>query len=326
MNTLSLFIAAANKPPGFKVYDNNPAVGFISWSDLHIVYNGTDYTIDDGNTDKKYIFWDYSVSTTVLQTSDTIPVLEEYDFLVFLNKNGTHVTVPTITTIDGSLIVSESILTDALSANCVTSPKILAGAVTAEKIAVDSVIAEKIKAGEVNSTHLTTESAVITQTAQIQDAIITGAKITNLSVTDAQIANASIKTAKIDELQVTTNKIAIEAVNAPHSAYTEGKVDIGLGWTTLQSVSIGSTGCQIFIQFSGLMKHNDAVYVYFRIYRDDTYIYSCTMLSSEIYPISFNISDIPGAGEYTYYIKAYRGDVPPASITNRSLFVMETKR
>ena len=70
-------------------------------------------------------------------------------YLCFFNKNGTHLTVPNTTVVDGGLIVSESILADALAANCVTSVKILAGAISAEKIkiAAGAVGAEKIAAG-----------------------------------------------------------------------------------------------------------------------------------------------------------------------------------
>ena len=129
---------------GYTVENNQPSVGYIRWTNLHIVYAGTDYTIQDGNTNKQYVWWDYSVSTTILQTSDTLPDLDEEDIIVFLNKNGTHVTVPITTVLDGSLIVTESVLTDALSANCVTS----------EKIKAEAVIATKIKAEEVQTIHL----------------------------------------------------------------------------------------------------------------------------------------------------------------------------
>ena len=139
---------------GYTVENNQPSVGYIRWTNLHIVYAGNDYTIQDGNTNKQYVWWDYSVSTTILQTSDTLPDLDEEDIIVFLNKNGTHVTVPITTVLDGSLIVTESVLTDALSANCVTSEKIEAGAVITEKLAVDSVVATKIKADEVQTIHL----------------------------------------------------------------------------------------------------------------------------------------------------------------------------
>jgi len=159
---------------GFTVTDNSPQVGYIAWSNLHIVYKGIDYTITDGNTNLKFAWWDYSVSTTTLQCQDTLPDTTDDDLIIFLNKNGIHATVPTTTCIDGSLIITESILAGALSANCVTSEKIYAGAVIAEKIATDAVVASKIYAGAITTDKL--DAAAIT-TAKIADLAVTNAKI-----------------------------------------------------------------------------------------------------------------------------------------------------
>ena len=163
---------------GFTVTDNSPQVGYIAWSNLHIVYKGIDYTITDGNTNLKFAWWDYSVSTTTLQCQDTLPDTTDDDLIIFLNKNGIHATVPTTTCIDGSLIITESILAGALSANCVTSEKIYAGAVIAEKIATDAVVASKIYAGAITTDKL--DAAAIT-TAKIADLAVTNAKINDLS-------------------------------------------------------------------------------------------------------------------------------------------------
>jgi microcystin-dependent protein len=73
------------------VTDNSPAAGSIAWTGLTITKNITDYNIDDGNSDKKYLWWDYD-SPNTLQESDTQPTLEDDDGdrLVFLNISGTH--------------------------------------------------------------------------------------------------------------------------------------------------------------------------------------------------------------------------------------------
>ena len=174
---------------GFTVTDNSPQVGYIAWSNLHIVYKGIDYTITDGNTNLKFAWWDYSVSTTTLQCQDTLPDTTDDDLIIFLNKNGIHATVPTTTCIDGSLIITESILADALSANCVTSEKIYAGAVIAEKIATDAVVAAKIYAGAVTTDKL--DAAAIT-TAKIADLAVTNAKIDTLSVSKLAAGDLSV--------------------------------------------------------------------------------------------------------------------------------------
>ena len=174
---------------GFTVTDNSPQVGYIAWSNLHIVYKGIDYTITDGNTNLKFAWWDYSVSTTTLQCQDTLPDTTDDDLIIFLNKNGIHATVPTTTCIDGSLIITESILAGALSANCVTSEKIYAGAVIAEKIATDAVVASKIYAGAITTDKL--DAAAIT-TAKIADLTVTNAKIDTLSVSKLAAGDLSV--------------------------------------------------------------------------------------------------------------------------------------
>ena len=135
----------------FTVQDNTPAAGYIAWSNLHIVFRGVDYAIQDGNTNRRYVYWKPSVSTTVLQTSDTLPALTDEDLLVFLNKNGVHVTVPLATVVDGSLIVAGTVLAQALAAGAVTADKIAAGAVGAQAIAAGAVLTEKLAAGAVTA-------------------------------------------------------------------------------------------------------------------------------------------------------------------------------
>jgi hypothetical protein len=138
----------------FKVFHNTPDVGYIAWRDLDICYKGLTYSILDGYTNKKFVWWDYDYPY-VLQTTDTFPdSMTEDDLLVFLNKNGTAVVVPKSTIIDGDLIVPGSILADHLSANCVTSEKILAGAVLSNHIAADAIGARHIAAGAIASEHI----------------------------------------------------------------------------------------------------------------------------------------------------------------------------
>lgn len=127
----------------YGIADNTPMIGFVSWSGVKIVYKGVEYSVSDGSTDKLYIWWDFDYPT-IMQTAQILPAMTDDDALVFLNKNGTHLVVPKATIVDGSLLVSESVLTDALAANAVTSIKIAAEAVLAVHLAAKSVTAEKI--------------------------------------------------------------------------------------------------------------------------------------------------------------------------------------
>ena len=68
--------------------ENTPASG-ITWSGVVLYWKGTAYTITNGSTINKYLWWDYSLSTTTFQETDTLPVLTYEDVLVAFNGSGT---------------------------------------------------------------------------------------------------------------------------------------------------------------------------------------------------------------------------------------------
>lgn len=78
---------------GYTVTANSPSNGYISWSSLHVVLLGVDYTIADANTNKKYAWFIKPASGTAvtLQTGDTLPVLSPNDALIWVNNNGVPV-------------------------------------------------------------------------------------------------------------------------------------------------------------------------------------------------------------------------------------------
>jgi hypothetical protein len=129
-----------------QVKNNTPQAGYIQWSDVNISYKGQVHRIADGSTNFIYVFWKYSDPTS-FYGSNAFPTLGDDDLLVFLNKSGIHVKVPTATVLDGSLIVPESILTDALSANVITSEKIATDSINARHIEVGSLTAELFASG-----------------------------------------------------------------------------------------------------------------------------------------------------------------------------------
>jgi hypothetical protein len=75
----------------FSVTDDSPSAGYIAWVDLIITKDNVDYEIDDDNSDKKYLWWDFD-SPNTLQESDTMPTLndDDGDRLIFINEDGVH--------------------------------------------------------------------------------------------------------------------------------------------------------------------------------------------------------------------------------------------
>lgn len=195
----------------FAVYDHTPLVGYIAWEDLHIQYMGTSYPIDDGYTAQRFVWWDPAISTTSLQAGSTLPTLSDDGLLVFLNKDGVHVTVPKSTVVEGSLIVEESILTNALAANVVTTNKIAAGAIISEKIGAHEVLAVNLAAGAVEADKIAANAVT---TGKLDAGAVTADKIATNAVTADKINANAVTSVKINAGAVTADKIQANAVTA----------------------------------------------------------------------------------------------------------------
>ncbi|NUK29511.1 hypothetical protein HT574_05205 [Parageobacillus sp. VR-IP] len=183
------------------VQDNTPSPGYISWSDVKISYKGQVYNIADGNTNLPFVYWKYSDPNYFYASSSYPTWLTDDDLLVFLNKNGIHLTVPNTTIIDGSLIVPESILTNALAANAVTAEKIAAGAITASKIVADAVGAQAIATGAILAEHLAagsvTASVIAADTIEAKHIkSLNGLNVNNQFVVDEN-GNVSVSNDKV---------------------------------------------------------------------------------------------------------------------------------
>lgn len=157
-----------------QVLDNTPSTGEIEWKSVHISYMGNVYTIPDGYTNAIYTYWLYA-SPNQFQFSNTFPTIGDNDVVVFLNKNGIHATVPNTTIVDGSLIVPESIMTNALAANSVTATQLAAGSVTANAVAANAIGANAIASNAITTDKIaigaiTTDSIDSSSYAQMNNA------------------------------------------------------------------------------------------------------------------------------------------------------------
>jgi hypothetical protein len=72
--------------------NNSPSAGYVAWAAFKIFYNGVEYSIDAGNSDKKYLYWKDLASS--LTGSDTHPgdTLADWapheDFIIAVNISG----------------------------------------------------------------------------------------------------------------------------------------------------------------------------------------------------------------------------------------------
>ena len=188
---------------GFSFTDNSPTAGNVAWSACHVVYQGTDYTITDGNTDLKYIWWDYDTTPTTFKTSNTKPTMTDDDCLICINDGGVHRLVIGQGRIQhGAFILGNSIGSGEMGAGSVTETVLASSAVTGTKISTGAIDnSNKFASGVVDSTALGSGS-------------VTEAKIDTGAVTEGKIGSGAVTTAKIGNSQVTGDKAATGAFNS----------------------------------------------------------------------------------------------------------------
>ena len=90
------------------ITDNSPSAGYVAWAGVIITFKGVEYTITDGNSNKKFIWWDFT-NPNALQESDTVPTLTDDDCVFLLNKSGTHYLIPNATVYQPDLISNSPI-------------------------------------------------------------------------------------------------------------------------------------------------------------------------------------------------------------------------
>lgn len=137
------------------ITSNSPAAGFIKWTAFSLSFDGVSYAVPAGQTDKRFTVWKYNGGAPTLAYSDVLPTdLVPADLLLFLNKAGIGLLAPMTEVVDGSIIVSGSILADAIGANQIDSYHVKANAVTATQLAATSVYAEHVASGAITANKL----------------------------------------------------------------------------------------------------------------------------------------------------------------------------
>jgi len=139
---------------------------------------------------------------------------------------------------------------------------------------------------------------------------------------------------KISDSGVNTVQIANNAVTVPSSAFTTSNISCpDATETTVQSLSVTTTGATIFVIFSIQIKTTTGIGSFFNInfYRGTTLLYTARVWANtagSIEPInSSSLSDSPGAGTYTYTIKVSPLGTGSGAVTaNRSLLALEAKK
>lgn len=229
---------------GYTVTPNSPGAGQIAWLDLHIVYNGADNLITNGNTALKYAWWSPTTTPTVLQSSNTKPILAAGEVLLFVNNGGTPIVMLSDTNaslpkaladgaVDASAILANAVTSSAimtgavgsaqLGANAVTTPAIATGAVTSVGLGANAVTNTAIATGAVASAQLganavtavAVANSAISRASQFVGGVVDASALGANAVTSVKLADgAVVRTGQLTSNVVTTAAIAGGAVTA----------------------------------------------------------------------------------------------------------------
>ena len=229
--------------------------------------------------------------------------------------------------------------------------------------------------GPFNKTAGTQSTVSAVDTAHIADAAIVEAKIGDAAVSNVKIGNEiksnnflsgsagwQIKKDGAAEFQsaivrgdveassikagsaniIDTLMLQDQTVTIPVGAYSSGSVSVGNGsWTTIQSVTLTSTGAPVMIIGSAMLRlgtwSSSNATMGFRILRDATEIFNTGVY--EVIPANGDytaaawaglqcatVEDTPGAGSATYYLQAYLYNKSTRTASGRSLVAIEVKK
>lgn len=244
-------------------------------------------------------------------------------------------------TIDASKIAANTITAGQIAASTITATQIATNTITADRMSVSTLSAITANLGTITAGSISGSSLSVGSSPAVSGTTMTGAgakintdgtfalgnSTTNISYNGTQMSlNGNV---------VATGNINTNAVTLTSSAFTSASFlnTAGSTWQDAQTLSITTSGNQVFIASSG--SPISGAYVdgdntgsfnpQFRLVRDTT-----VLMQGGLNP-SMSYSDTPSAGTYTYRIQVF-SQAPAGSITayaglsNRSLFAIETKR
>lgn len=234
---------------GYTVTNNNPSAGSIAWADLHVVYNGVDYAITNGNTALKYIYFTASATPTTLKFTATKPVLADGDVLLFVNEGGvarnmlsdTNASMPRIIAtngVDTDAIADSAVTSDQIKAQSVVAGKLGNGAINNTllfngKVINSTVIADQgIESGAIKDnaiTNLKVADGAINRANQITGKIVTGDKLVDKTIQTAQINDNAIDSTKVKDGAISRSSQIVNKVIDSNNLVNGAVTSLALG-------------------------------------------------------------------------------------------------
>lgn len=170
--------------------DNMPEEGNVSWNEHRLYWNGREYTIAAGSTDKKYIYW--ANDSTIYGATNTMPDLSDGDFLIAVNNSGEH----------------QLVWKQAIAKNLVGEEMLADGAVTATKIANAAIGSAAIAEAAILSTHI--QDAAV-QSIHIAEAAIKDAHVDKLSASKITVGPETTFAPGYDPTQISSASMGVDS-------------------------------------------------------------------------------------------------------------------
>lgn len=166
---------------------NSPSPGRVSWSNVKMRFRDKEYPIQNGNTDRKFIWWDFDFPN-VFQATDTVPTLALEDVVVAYNDGGfCHV-----------MTYKPTLFADYIRAGELRSRNW--GPNTGSHFDLD---AGTFRLGGWTAPRLSWDGTTLTVRGAIRSeagSLLDGMHLKDLSITTAKIADLAINSAKVSEL------------------------------------------------------------------------------------------------------------------------------
>ena len=240
---------------GYTVTAHSPTAPNIAWTAVHIVYNGIDYTMTAADTTTfaavpgpyMYVWFDPDVSTTVLQQSNTKPVLGPKASLIFINQAGVPTSV--LETSIPPVVANGAIDQLAIQAGAVGTSQIASGAVNTAQIASGAVNTAQIAGGAVGSAAIANGAVLAANlgskavgTAAIADGAVGDTQVGS-GVSGTKLANGTVGSTQITDGSITNAKVGTGIDGSKLGAGTVGDTQIatGVNGSKLTAGTVGGT-------------------------------------------------------------------------------------
>jgi hypothetical protein len=219
------------------VFTNNSPAGSVAWTDVNITYKGVTYTLTNGASALKYLYWTLATTPTTMQSSNTKPVLTPDDILIGINDAGIFNLVMGKMT-PGQAITNGSLTGSEIGAGAIGSANIGVGAVIAAALGAGAVTTVKMAAGAVTANELGTGAVTATK---IGAAAVGTAAIATGAVTTTLIANNAVTAGQLGAGAVGSTALAADAVTAAAiAAGAVGSTELASGAVTSAALGVGA--------------------------------------------------------------------------------------